>query len=142
MAQTIGSIVVRKKKRLSSSSSAGQKQPSVKILRKRLVSGKTSKKDVSPSFPVEHFLDSLLADSNEAIGYLNSCLEEENLGLFLLALQDVIRAQGGMGKISKKAHLNREGLYDMLSKKGNPRLSSLKAIIEVLGLKLIVAARE
>ncbi len=42
-----------------------------------------------------------------------------------------------MAKVSKTAHLNREGLYDMLSKKGNPRLSSLEAILEALGLKLI-----
>jgi probable addiction module antidote protein len=82
-----------------------------------------------------------LANPKEAVGYLNTCLEDEDPGLFLLALQNVIRAQGGMSKVSKKAHLNREGLYDMLSKKGNPRLSSLDAILEALGLKLMVALR-
>ena len=46
-----------------------------------------------------------------------------------------------MAKVSKKTQLNREGLYDMLSKKGNPRLSSLEAILEALGLKLMVASR-
>lgn len=96
---------------------------------------------VSPSFPIEDFLDRRLADPQEAIGYLNVCLEDEDPGLFLLALQDVIRAQGGMSKISKKTRLNREGLYDMLSKKGNPRLSSLESILEALGLKLMVASR-
>jgi probable addiction module antidote protein len=94
-----------------------------------------------PSFPIEDFLDRRLADPKEAIGYLNTCLEEDDPGLFLLALQDVIRAQGGMSKVSKKAHLNREGLYEMLSKKGNPRLSSLEAVLEALGLKLMVTSR-
>jgi len=94
-----------------------------------------------PSFPLEDFLDRRLADPKEAIGYLNACLEEDDPGLFLLALQDVIRAQGGMSKVSKKAHLNREGLYDMLSKKGNPRLSSLESVLEALGLKLMVTSR-
>jgi probable addiction module antidote protein len=110
-------------------------------LRKPSAIGKISKKGVPPSFPIEDFLDRRLANPKEAIGYLNTCLEEENLGLFLLALKDVIRAQGGIAKISKKSHLNREGLYDMLSKKGNPRLSSLEAVLEAIGFKLMVVSR-
>ena len=141
MAQVIGSTAGNKIKRLSSSSLAAQKPRSGKTLRRRANSGKISKKEISPSFPIENFLDQRLSNPAEAIGYLNTCLEEENPGLFLLALQDVIRAQGGMAKISKKTHLNREGLYDMLSKKGNPRLNSLEAILEALGLKLMVASR-
>ena len=108
-------------------------------------SGKRSCEDFqkrsAPSFPIEDFLDLRLANPEVAIGYLNICLEERNPGLFLLALQDVIRAQGGMAKVSKKTHLNREGLYNMLSKKGNLRLSSLEAVLEALGLKLMVASR-
>jgi probable addiction module antidote protein len=46
-----------------------------------------------------------------------------------------------MAKVSKKTHLNREGLYDMLSKKGNPRLSSLETVLKTIGLKLMVAPR-
>ena len=141
MAQAIGSTVGKKTRRLSSSSLGVPKRRSGKTLRKPSNTGKTSKNGLSPSFPIEDFLDRRLADPEEAIGYLNTCLEEENPGLFLLALQDVIRAQGGMGKVSKKTHLNREGLYDMLSKKGNPRLSSLEAVLEALDLKLMVASR-
>ena len=141
MAQAIGSTAGKKTRRLSSSSLGVPKRRSGKTLRKPSNTGKTSKSGLSPSFPIEDFLDRRLADPEEAIGYLNTCLEEENPGLFLLALQDVIRAQGGMGKISKKTHLNREGLYDMLSKKGNPRLSSLEAVLEALDLKLMVASR-
>lgn len=126
MAQATGSTTGKKTRRLSSSSSGVPKR---------------RKKGVPPSFPIEDFLDRRLADPEEAIGYLNTCLEEDDPGLFLLALQDVIRAQGGMAKVSKKTQLNREGLYDMLSKKGNPRLSSLEAILEALGLKLMVASR-
>ena len=54
-----------------------------------------------PSFPIEDFLDRRLADLEEAIVYLNTCLEEENPGLFLLTLQDVMRAQGGMAKVGR-----------------------------------------
>ena len=141
MAQVTGSTAGKKTRRLSSSSLGVPKRHSGKTLKKPLNTGKTSKKGMPPSFPIEDFLDRRLADPEEAIGFLNSCLEEENPGLFLLALQDVIRAQGGMAKVSRKTHLNREGLYDMLSKKGNPRLSSLEAVLEALGLKLMVASR-
>jgi len=141
MAQATGSIAGKKTKRLSSSSLGAPKRRSGKTSTKHPNSGKISKKGVPPSFPIEDFLDRRLSDPEEAIGYLNTCLEEEDPGLFLLALQDVIRAQGGMAKVSKKTQLNREGLYDMLSKKGNPRLSSLEAVLEALGLKLMVASR-
>ena len=141
MAQVTGSTAGKKTKRLSSSSLGAQKRRSGKTLRKPSNTGRTSKKSMSPSFPIEDFLDRRLSDPEEAIGYLNACLEEDNSNLFLLALQDVIRAQGGMARISKKTHLNREGLYDMLSKKGNPRLSSLESVLEALGLKLMVASR-
>ena len=141
MAQATESTSGKKTKRLSSSSLEAPKRRSGRTSRKPPSIGKTSKKDPHPSFPIEEFLDRRLADPLEAVGYLNTCLEDENPGLFLLALKDVIRAQGGMAKVSKKTHLNREGLYDMLSKKGNPRLSSLDAVLEALGLKLMVAAR-
>jgi probable addiction module antidote protein len=141
MAQATESTAGKKTRRLSSSSSGAPKRRSGKTSRKPQNTGKTSKKGLPPSFPIEDFLDRRLANPEEAIGYLNTCLDEENPGLFLLALQDVIRAQGGMAKVSKKTHLNREGLYDMLSKKGNPRLSSLEAVLEALGLKFMVASR-
>lgn len=83
-------------------STAGKKTSSGKTLKKPSNTGKTSKKGLAPSFPIEDFLDRRLADPKEAIGYLNTCLEEDDPGLFLLALQDVIRAQGGMAKVSKK----------------------------------------
>src|SRR5256885_11393408 len=105
MAQATGSTAGKKTRRLSSSSSGVPKRHSGKTLRKPVSSGKASKKEISPSFPIEDFLEQRLADPAEAIGYLNTCLEEENPGLFLLALQDVIRAQGGMAKVSKKTHL-------------------------------------
>lgn len=141
MAQVTGSIARKKAKRTSYFSLADRKAPRTKTLRGPNNIGKISRQGVPPSFPVENFLNLRLTDPAEAIGYLNACLEEDNAELFLLALKDVIRAQGGMAKISKKTNLNREGLYDMLSKNGNPRLSSLEAILEAIGLKLLVAPR-
>jgi probable addiction module antidote protein len=82
-----------------------------------------------------------LADPKEAAAYLNAALEDGSEEVFLLALRDIAEAKG-MAKLSKKAHLNRESLYRMLSGKGNPQLSSLTSILKSAGLRLAVEVRE
>ena len=79
-----------------------------------------------------------LKNPKEASAYLNAALEEKNTSVFLLALRNVAEAFGGLGKISKKAKLNRESMYRMLSKKGNPEIASLEAVLESIGLRLAV----
>ena len=81
-----------------------------------------------------------LADPNEAAAYLNAALEDGAQDVFLLALRDIAEAKG-MSRLSRRAKLNRESLYRMLSSKGNPQLSSLEAILESAGLRLAVEVR-
>jgi probable addiction module antidote protein len=82
-------------------------------------------------------LDERLRKSPEyALGYLNICLDDPDPGLFLLALRDVARAYGGMAALSQKAGVNREALYQTLSKRGNPTLTKLESLLDVLGFKL------
>lgn len=45
-----------------------------------------------------------------------------------------------MSRTARLAGLNREGLYRQLSRRGNPSLSSLNAMLATLGLKLRFAA--
>lgn len=74
---------------------------------------------------------------------LNAILEEEvdnEEELFLLALRAVAEARG-MSALAKETALTRESLYRMLSAKGNPRLSSLGAVLRALGLRLAVEPR-
>ena len=82
-----------------------------------------------------------LANPEEAAAYLNAALEEGSQEVFLMALRDIAEAKG-MAQLSKKAHLNRESLYRMLSGKGNPQLSSLASILKTAGLRLAVEVRE
>lgn len=82
-----------------------------------------------------------LTDPEEAAAYLNAALEEGSQEAFLLALRDIAEAKG-MARISKKAHLNRESMYRMLSSKGNPQLASLASILESAGLRLAVEVKE
>lgn len=84
-----------------------------------------------------------LKDPEEAAAYLNAALEDESEDadeLFLLALRNVAEARG-MSKLAEEAALNRESLYRMLSPKGNPRLSTLGALLDALGLRLAVEVK-
>jgi probable addiction module antidote protein len=75
-----------------------------------------------------------------AAGYLTAALAEGEAA-FLVAIKDVAEARGGITPLAQRTLLNREGLYDMLSDKGNPRLSSLSAIIDALDMQLQVIPR-
>ncbi|MBI2193891.1 MAG: putative addiction module antidote protein [Planctomycetes bacterium] len=77
-----------------------------------------------------------LEDPNYAAGYLNACLEDQDEGAFLLAIRDVAQVHGGLRQLAKKTGLNREHLFRMLSKSGNPRLHNLRQLMEALGFKL------
>lgn len=81
---------------------------------------------------------SLLKDLKKldyAASYLTEAMNE-GVDVFMVALNDVAKANGGMKKLSEKTKLNRENLYDMLSKDGNPRLKSLSLIVNELGFNL------
>ena len=79
-----------------------------------------------------------LKDPREAAAYLNAAMEEGDRALFLLALRNVAEAHGGMSAVSEKARLNRESLYRMLSRKGNPEIKSIFTLLHSMGLKLTI----
>jgi probable addiction module antidote protein len=80
-----------------------------------------------------------LSNPDQAAKYLTACYEE-GPEVFLQGLRDVVEAQGGMSRAARLAGLNRESLYRQLSRRGNPSLSSLNALLTALGLKLRFAA--
>lgn len=85
----------------------------------------------------EYLIERLRKDPGEALAYLKAALEETDLpGVFLLALRNVVEARGFAG-VAEDANLNRESLYRMLSKRGNPSLSSLHVLLDSLGLKIV-----
>jgi probable addiction module antidote protein len=87
------------------------------------------------SIAFEKVLHSQLEDPAQAAEYLNACFEE-GPEVFLQGLRDVVEANGGVSKTASTTSLNRESLYRLLSKRGNPRLASLTAVLSSLGLKL------
>ena len=84
-----------------------------------------------------------LQDPEEAVAYLNAALDDEyakGAEVFLLALRDVAKARG-MKQLAQDTQLSRESLYRTLSRKGNPRFSTLEAVLKSLGLKLSVTVK-
>ena len=90
------------------------------------------------SKPYKDFLFERLKNPKEAAAYLNAALEDEDTGVFLIALRDIAQANGGMTQVAKDAHLNRETLYRTLSKKGNPTLMSLRSLLDIWGLEISI----
>jgi probable addiction module antidote protein len=80
-----------------------------------------------------------LANAEFAAGYLQAALEDDEPAVLLLAMRRVAEAHGGMAKLARESGLTREALYRTLSKTGNPRLTSLQAILAATGLRLTIA---
>ncbi len=85
-----------------------------------------------------------LKDPNYAAQYLMACWvdkEGDPEELFLLALMDVAKAHS-VREVATKANLGRESLYKAMSKKGNPKLSTLNSILEAVGLKIVIKPKK
>jgi len=80
-----------------------------------------------------------LQDLKLATAYLNVALADEDPRMFLLALKNVCQAQGlEMTELAKQTQLSRENLYRILSKKGNPKLTSISSVLNAVGFSLAV----
>jgi probable addiction module antidote protein len=90
-----------------------------------------------PSVSYDIGLHEDLRDPVEAAVYLNAALEDGAQDVFLMALRDVAKAHG-LTRLARETSLNRENMYRILSEEGNPQLSSLKALLDSLELKLSI----
>jgi len=80
-----------------------------------------------------------LRDSEVAAEYLSEALEDGDTATVLMALRNITEAQAdGVAGLAARTHLGRESMYKMLSRRGNPKLSTLTKVLQGLGLKLKV----
>lgn len=77
-------------------------------------------------------------DPAYAVELLNSILEDGDQGELLVALRQMSKAFGGVGKVAEGAQLNGTHIYRSLSARGNPQVRSLSAILKTMGLRLAV----
>lgn len=85
----------------------------------------------------DYLLESL-KDPEEAAGCLNAALEGGDTEAFLLALQNVVKAQGGVTRLAEKTNKSRTSLYKTLSKSGNPYLKNTNELLHAMGMHLAV----
>ena len=80
----------------------------------------------------------LRADTEFATEYLKAALEDtEEPRVILIALRHLAQARG-VAKVAKAAGIERESLYRALSANGNPRFSTISAVMKAIGVKLTV----
>lgn len=92
---------------------------------------------IPPGVPYEEILiKDLRKNPEEAVLYLNACLEEKDPRVFLIAVKQVLEALGGITKFSRKTKLGRVSIYKMLSKKGDPGLMNVLALLSCAGITL------
>ena len=89
-----------------------------------------------PKLKYQEFLYEQLSDPVFAADYLTDAFETGTLAEFLLALKNTVEAYGGVGKVSKAAKLNRQNLYRVLNKNGNPTIYTVSAILKSLGIRM------
>lgn len=90
----------------------------------------------------EATVESLRADPEFAAEYLNSVFTYGDEQELLLAMRRLADAMGGVPALAIRANLNVTTLYRTLSKRGNPELRSLNALLKAMGLRLAVQSRE
>lgn len=83
---------------------------------------------------VELFSD----DPEFAAHYLDEILRDGEQADLLIALRQMAAAFGGVGTVADKAAINPTQIYRTLSPDGNPALSSLRAILKAMNLRLSV----
>jgi probable addiction module antidote protein len=94
-----------------------------------------TKKRVHRDF--QEYLIAKLQDPHAATAYLKAALADEDERVFLLALRDVLEARGNsIADLAEETNLNTQNLYRMLSTKGNPRLTSLKTVLNAIGFEM------
>jgi probable addiction module antidote protein len=90
----------------------------------------------------EFLVERLRKDEALREAYLNEALEHEDQKMILVALRNVAQATGGLSRLSKQTGLNRQNLYRILSKGGNPTWERIEKIFDGLGYPLRAVSKK
>ncbi len=89
-------------------------------------------------------IERLKKDRDFAVAYINTSLEDVSVGYsqrLLMALRRVAQAWG-ISELASQTGISRQAIYRALSKNGNPELSSLYALLNAMGLRLVVEQKK
>ncbi len=92
------------------------------------------------------YLMERLSDPENAINYLDVSLEEYqadgDTDFFLMGLQNVVEAQGGVSTFAERTGLEKETLLELLSNGAAPRIDTFNTIVKALGCQLSIKPQE
>jgi probable addiction module antidote protein len=72
---------------------------------------------------------------NFAVAYLNVLVDDADQEELTAALGRIARSSGGP-RLAEKVELNAPSLYRTLSRRGNPELKSVAALLKAMGIRL------
>ena len=78
-------------------------------------------------------------DPEFAAEYLNQVLEDGDQKELLVAMRRIAEAFGGVAELARRTNLHAKTLYRTLSPQGNPELKSLTALLQAMGMRIMVA---
>ncbi len=94
----------------------------------------------------DEYLKENLKNPEEALTFfqvaIEEFLEDNNLLNFNRALDVLIKSQGSVAQFAKMSGVNRTHLYKILNSEVEPKLSTLKNILEKLGYKITIVPVE
>ena len=92
------------------------------------------------------YLIEKFVDREKAISYLQVALEEYQVdgdtAAFMLALQTVVEAQGGIHELANRIHTAPQTALKMLSSDNTPTIDTLETILNALGWRLSIEPLE
>ena len=106
--------------------------------RKQGVSGQRTRAPRTRTKAHTDYLRRRLADDEQAAALLDAAFAGGDEGDIMHALRAVALARKGVAGVAEATGLSRETLYRTLSRAGNPRLSTLLAVMRAAGVRFKV----
>jgi probable addiction module antidote protein len=82
-----------------------------------------------------------LETRESVMAYLEAVLEEKDPSLLLKAIGNIARSKG-MVKLARELKLDRAGLYESFSPKGNPSFTTVVKVLDNLGFELNITQKK
>jgi DNA-binding phage protein len=143
MALAIESTLPKQRLQLSFYSVAGIKIPNLKTFLEHNNTGQIFKRDAMTTHKsYKSYLIESLKDPAEAAAYVDVVLEDSNLEHIILALKNVAEARRSQGDNANEPDPAWENCERLLDQGKTPELRSVLALLNELGLKLSVTAKE
>ena len=74
--------------------------------------------------------------SERLLVHLDTALEQNDEPAFMNELRRIVKAHGGFASIAQETGINRTALYNVLSARHDPELSTIIRLLPALGLRL------